>query len=205
MSSNSSLTEEQLKRIAENRRIALEKKAAAEAARAQNANRQQSGASTSTGQASHGPPNPSSNANAVQTTSFYKPNEKQAAYKPAVNVTFNKTGSTVKTAASSSSNGYGPNAKKLKPNDAGASTSTASVPTKVVTGICKMISRDRFMVAAGYHQQMIELFKTIPSKVYGTHNMYGKGATSWPSNFSEPLLDQSPFLQPEARALKFQK
>jgi hypothetical protein len=27
---------------------------------------------------------------------------------------------------------------------------------------------------------------------------YGKGATSQPSNFSEPLLNQAPFLQPEA-------
>lgn len=42
----------------------------------------------------------------------------------------------------------------------------AAPSTKPVSGSCVMISDDRFLVEAPYHQQMIEIFRTMPSRKY---------------------------------------
>lgn len=39
--------------------------------------------------------------------------------------------------------------------------------SKPVQGTCELTSIDRFTVNVGYHQQLIETFKTIQSKNYG--------------------------------------
>lgn len=38
---------------------------------------------------------------------------------------------------------------------------------KAVRGTCELTSKDRFTVHVTYHQQLIDSFKTIPSKNYG--------------------------------------
>lgn len=40
---------------------------------------------------------------------------------------------------------------------------------KNVNGTFRLMSRERFMVEVGYHQQMIEVFKTMTTKKYGMH------------------------------------
>ncbi|XP_067126580.1 LOW QUALITY PROTEIN: SWI/SNF-related matrix-associated actin-dependent regulator of chromatin subfamily A-like protein 1 [Centruroides vittatus] len=44
----------------------------------------------------------------------------------------------------------------------------ANFPTsdKQITGTCVLVSRSRFMVEIGYHSKLIEVFRTIPSKLY---------------------------------------
>lgn len=40
---------------------------------------------------------------------------------------------------------------------------------KTVNGTFRLMSRERFMVEVGYHQQMIEIFKTMTTKKYGMY------------------------------------
>lgn len=42
-----------------------------------------------------------------------------------------------------------------------------SFTPKGVCGTCELISKDRFIVHVDYHQQLIDIFKTMPSKNYG--------------------------------------
>lgn len=49
----------------------------------------------------------------------------------------------------------------------GAPNFGASKDVKVVKGTCVLISKNRFAVKAGYHAQLIGMFKTIPSRSYG--------------------------------------
>lgn len=59
-----------------------------------------------------------------------------------------------------------PNGKTIRINYNSSSKSTKRIP---VQGTCELTSRDRFTVNVGYHQQLIETFKTISSKNYGKH------------------------------------
>ncbi|XP_022246250.1 SWI/SNF-related matrix-associated actin-dependent regulator of chromatin subfamily A-like protein 1 isoform X2 [Limulus polyphemus] len=46
------------------------------------------------------------------------------------------------------------------------SYSNSSNSKPAIQGVCVLINRKRFQVEVGFHQQIIEVFKTIPSKVY---------------------------------------
>lgn len=59
-----------------------------------------------------------------------------------------------------------PNGKTIFINYNNSSKSMKSIP---VQGTCELTSRDRFTVNVGYHQQLIETFKTISSKNYGKY------------------------------------
>jgi len=126
----SSLTKEQLLRIEENRKKALERKAAAAVSTAQIAPK-------------------------VTSSSFYGAGSK----KPL----------DIKVVPSSAA----PAAKKFKsepgkPQYAYQQSDSSEVKrTPANTGLCKIISRDRFAVNMGYNQQTIEIFKKLPSKLYG--------------------------------------
>lgn len=37
----------------------------------------------------------------------------------------------------------------------------------IVTGVCKLMSRDRFVVEMGYHSELVKLFKNITGSKYG--------------------------------------
>lgn len=39
--------------------------------------------------------------------------------------------------------------------------------SQVINGQCTMVSDTRFMVDVDYNQQLVELFKTMPSRLYG--------------------------------------
>ena len=41
--------------------------------------------------------------------------------------------------------------------------------SKVITGNCRLITRDRFTVVVPYHERLIDIFKSIPGKVYGKY------------------------------------
>lgn len=59
-----------------------------------------------------------------------------------------------------------PNGKTIRINYNSSSKSMKCIP---VQGTCELTSRDRFTVHVGYHQQLIENFKTISSKNYGKY------------------------------------
>ncbi|CAB3376895.1 Hypothetical predicted protein [Cloeon dipterum] len=68
---------------------------------------------------------------------------------------------------------YGPNSKKpldvtvaKKPKLETKEVPKSSMPSQANQGICKLLSKDRFKVAMGYNQQVIEIFKSIPSRQY---------------------------------------
>ncbi|XP_076058003.1 SWI/SNF-related matrix-associated actin-dependent regulator of chromatin subfamily A-like protein 1 [Oratosquilla oratoria] len=61
--------------------------------------------------------------------------------------------------------------KKEEVNFNTSEKGSASMPTAVakpVNGTIKLLTKERFVVDVGYHAQMIEVFKTIPSKKYDT-------------------------------------
>jgi HepA-related protein (HARP) len=141
----SSLTKEQLQRIEENRKKAMQLKSA-------NTNQASSTAA------------PTAPFKGVPSSSFY------SAKKPL----------DVQTVS------HGPSVKRLKPGgdqnnipqkqnghqyvkNSNYQQSAEVVMTANNSGICKAISADRFSVNIGYNQQTIELFKQIPSKLYGMH------------------------------------
>lgn len=41
-----------------------------------------------------------------------------------------------------------------------------------VVGSCSVTSRCRFTVTVNYHQKLVDIFKTLPSNVYGKHFIY---------------------------------
>lgn len=41
------------------------------------------------------------------------------------------------------------------------------IKSKPVSGTCELTSNQRFTVHVGYHKQLIDTFKTMPSKQYG--------------------------------------
>lgn len=41
--------------------------------------------------------------------------------------------------------------------------------SKPVSGTCELTSKDRFTVHVGYHKQLVDTFKTLPSKLYGKY------------------------------------
>lgn len=159
-----SLTDEQRRRMEENRRKALEKRAAVFAA------------SSSSGKPNLGssvgvkPSNPpkgvpqraSSMSTAVSTSTTSKvPNA--AAPQGIFNSTYKNSGS-IKTSTWQTKNpgSYTSKGAQTKlPNNWGTGGN------KVVTGTCRIISKDRFEVDCGYHAQLISILKEIPESRYG--------------------------------------
>lgn len=45
--------------------------------------------------------------------------------------------------------------------------SKRSLKSTKVRGTCELVSKERFTVHVAYHQQLINIFKTIPSRNYG--------------------------------------
>ncbi|XP_076363842.1 LOW QUALITY PROTEIN: SWI/SNF-related matrix-associated actin-dependent regulator of chromatin subfamily A-like protein 1 [Tachypleus tridentatus] len=54
----------------------------------------------------------------------------------------------------------------MRNTKAESSYSNSSNSKPAIQGACVLINRKRFQVEVGFHQQMIEVFKAIPSKVY---------------------------------------
>jgi hypothetical protein len=44
---------------------------------------------------------------------------------------------------------------------------TSFSTAEVVTGSCKLLSKERFTVVVPYHEQLIDIFKSLDSKIYG--------------------------------------
>jgi hypothetical protein len=148
----SSLTKEQLQRIEENRKKAMQLKSA-------NTNQASSTAA------------PKAPFKGVPSSNFYSAS---GAKKPL----------DVQTVS------HGPNVKRFKPGGDQNNTpqkqnnghqyvknsnyqqSAEVLMTANNSGICKAISADRFSVNIGYNQQTIEVFKQIPSKLYGMHLLF---------------------------------
>lgn len=59
-----------------------------------------------------------------------------------------------------------PNGKPICINYNISSKITKCIP---IQGTCELISNNRFTVNVGYHQQLIDTFKTIASKSYGRY------------------------------------
>lgn len=151
----SSLTKEQLQRIEENRRKALERKSA-------NTNHASMMLAATTSVSPKAP------FKGVSSSNFYG----ASVTKPL----------DVKTVS------HGPSAKRFKPDGQNIPKAlnghqnvknSIQQPAEVKltannSGLCKVISGDRFTVTIGYNQQMIEVFKQIPSKLYGTLKLYCK-------------------------------
>ncbi|KAJ9577836.1 hypothetical protein L9F63_025302 [Diploptera punctata] len=53
-----------------------------------------------------------------------------------------------------------------KHNKFNASKKVSNKPKQIVTGNCKLISKERFSVNVSYHAQLIDVFKSIPSRAY---------------------------------------
>ncbi|XP_042877338.1 SWI/SNF-related matrix-associated actin-dependent regulator of chromatin subfamily A-like protein 1 [Penaeus japonicus] len=193
----SGLTQEQLKRIEENRKKALARRAASLAAAGKSSNNQptkpsnfQPSSSSSSSAATQpysrqanptvvpwkpggqqnanqksGPPGQNSQAISNQTSvpgksasNFYKPNQ----------TTINNNTQYGKSNATGSSF-KGTQEQKMPGNiskQTGDAPGAKPVFGKNVNGTFRLMSRERFMVEVGYHQQMIEIFKTMPTKKY---------------------------------------
>lgn len=48
-------------------------------------------------------------------------------------------------------------------------TTTSGKPLTPITGVCRLTSKDRFTIDIPYHQQTIELFRTVNGKEYGNY------------------------------------
>lgn len=48
-------------------------------------------------------------------------------------------------------------------------TTTTGKPLTPITGVCRLTSKDRFTIDIPYHQQTIELFRTVNGKEYGNY------------------------------------
>ncbi|XP_050420767.1 SWI/SNF-related matrix-associated actin-dependent regulator of chromatin subfamily A-like protein 1 [Adelges cooleyi] len=59
-----------------------------------------------------------------------------------------------------------PSAKAVRINYSLNNEKSKPTSSKPVKGSCELITKDRFVVHVGYHQQLIETFKTIPSKSF---------------------------------------
>lgn len=61
-----------------------------------------------------------------------------------------------------------PKAKAMRVNyNVNNEKSKITINSKPVRGTCEVTSKERFVVHVAYHQQLIEIFKTISSKSYG--------------------------------------
>ena len=171
----SSLTKEQLQRIEENRKKAMQLKSA-------NTNQASSTAA------------PEAPFKGVPSSNFYSASS--GAKKPL----------DVQTVS------HGPNVKRFKPGgdqnnipqkqnnghqyvkNSNYQQSAEVLMTANNSGICKAISADRFSVNIGYNQQTIEVFKQIPSKLYGMHIL---------SLNSQILMNQFYFLRHYVQDVEF--
>lgn len=167
----SSLTPEQKARIEQNRKLALEKRAARLSQIAKNSSTGcTSSSSTIRNQnISHQqvpkPTNftPSSSTNKTQTahssstkTFYYNQNNKPlASYAP---LSITKTGTS----------NYGD--KAINKAVSKTNSHVASAPQLVknpASGVCRLISKERFTVDMVFHQQTVDIFRTIREKEYG--------------------------------------
>lgn len=46
---------------------------------------------------------------------------------------------------------------------------TSEKPSTPITGVCRLTAKDRFTIDIPYHQQVIELFRTVNGKEYGNY------------------------------------
>lgn len=165
----SSLTDEQRKRIEENRARALarlaEKKSSARS-QYQNcaATSRQSTSANNTAGRSHSSynnkPHASSNALTNQNLSRFAYRGSSSKNVP---LKTNSCGN-LKTSAHSQST------FSKSGNDATKSVSNAFSKARVIKGTCVLLSKTRFKVVVGFHAKLIGVLKTIPSKCYGKFN-----------------------------------
>ncbi|XP_054712629.1 SWI/SNF-related matrix-associated actin-dependent regulator of chromatin subfamily A-like protein 1 [Uloborus diversus] len=143
----SQLTEEQRRKIEENRRKALEKRAAKTGSSAVNTPVTVTSSFSSFSKTPQNGVGPSVSAIA---NNFYKKPETSSKF-GTLNVTSVKTG-PFKNNSLIFQNG------KL--------SNSSVVSQNTVKGTCVLLSRKRFFVDVGFHKEMIDLFKTIPSRLY---------------------------------------
>jgi len=55
-------------------------------------------------------------------------------------------------------------------NNHTSSATTSTDGGSYVTGTCRLISKDRFEVDVGYHGKLIDIFKTVPGRMYGKYS-----------------------------------
>lgn len=140
----SSLTPEQIARIEQNRKLALEKRAA---------RLQQTLNTSGTTSASHQPPKSQTDKPHTSTKLFSN-------YSP-LNVNIVKSS---KPDSPSKLNQLNSNVKSEIASRVGKPQLSASV-----VGTCKLISKNRFTVDMPYQQQAVDLFRTINGKEYGEY------------------------------------
>ncbi|XP_069988944.1 SWI/SNF-related matrix-associated actin-dependent regulator of chromatin subfamily A-like protein 1 [Penaeus vannamei] len=114
-----------------------------------------------------GPPGqssqPFSNQNSVpgkSASNFYKTGQ--------TNINNNTQLGKSSATSSSFSNSIQSKAQSQPPGNTSKQTGDGAKPVfgKTVNGTFRLMSRERFMVEVGYHQQMIEIFKTMTTKKY---------------------------------------
>jgi hypothetical protein len=137
----SSLTKEQLQRIEENRKKAMQLKSA----------------NTNQASSTVAPKDP---FKGVPSSNFYG----ASGAKKALNVQTVSHGPSVKRFKSGGEQNNIPQKQNFKNSN---QQSAEVLKTANNSGLCKVISADRFSVNIGYNQQSIEVFKQIPSKLYG--------------------------------------
>ncbi|GBM34560.1 SWI/SNF-related matrix-associated actin-dependent regulator of chromatin subfamily A-like protein 1 [Araneus ventricosus] len=144
----STLTEEQRRRIEENRRKALERRAALSGAVNRNPNNNLSVASTTNNTSGSKQILTSNNTSAV-------PKSNSSAYpnKYPSNVFNQNRASSNSVSAVNTTKSEKPVAKIFQSRD-------------YVKGTCVLLNRKRFYVDMGYNKEVIDIFKTVPSRLY---------------------------------------
>ncbi|XP_064465934.1 SWI/SNF-related matrix-associated actin-dependent regulator of chromatin subfamily A-like protein 1 [Ornithodoros turicata] len=178
------LTEDQKRRIEENRLKALERRKASQNARLA-ANQAQNNFQPSTCSTAK-----ANNASSQAYTSQGKPTFYSQESRNQLSVT--PANSNRQSTSQKSCTSY------TAPNITNASTqnqsisSFASTSNKVTSGSCVMISHDRFSVDVPYHQQMIEIFRSMPSKMYDAEKKRWSFAISEYESLMEKLKPLRP-------------
>lgn len=150
MNANDALTEAQKKLIEENRRKALEK-------RAERLKASASQAATATAA-------PSTNPAHIATAQNGLASKASNFYRPVVQTPLCEPHNSLRPWGHSHT-GSSPQASTFQV-DAASPIVPPAPPAKTVNGSCVLVSHSRFVVDVPYHQQMIEIFKSISSRSY---------------------------------------
>ncbi|CAN8003353.1 unnamed protein product [Ixodes pacificus] len=147
MNANDTLTEAQKKLIEENRRKALEKRAERLKASAS-----QAATAAPSKNYVHAPSQTATtyNGQTSKTSTFYHQGQNKPQW------------GTQNSPQSWGQSRAGP----CQQDGTFKADATSSTPAKIVNGSCILVSPTRFVVDVPYHQQMIEIFKTISSRNY---------------------------------------
>ena len=173
----SSLTEEQKKRIAENRAKALEKLAQKKALAQQQHSNTSAVKGSSTSFYNKSQPNTFNSGttqkqgNILNLQRFeYHRRTNETSYKATTKAPVKRTTYAQSTFSSSSNSGNTTKAWNVTKSGNATNYKTAndaSTKTKVVSGTCVLISKTRFKVVVGFHAKLIGVLKSIPSSCYG--------------------------------------